>query len=154
MEVERFLQATHRTLQMEHASTKGPGISLECYVQYLAAYGTLIGPEPGVHYARNDELSRPVQKGGTYRSWRLTGLRIHAEYSLGKVTYRTCSPPSMIRVDKRGVPWTLASCNQSILVGSGEWIAAILAATTNDAPPSMAEANLGLIPVPIGFGIK
>jgi len=45
-------------------------------------------PEPGVHYAINSQLRwDAVARTGTDRSWGLTGLRIHAEYSPGKVTY-------------------------------------------------------------------
>ena len=49
---------------MGHALNRGTGISLYYYVQYLVAYGTLIGPEPGVHYARTDQLRWYVRQGG------------------------------------------------------------------------------------------
>ena len=154
------------------------------YVQYLAAYGTLMGADPGVHYATRERkqlagASAREQHDWTDRGGRLTSLRIDAEGRLGKAPYVhtrwfssfTLPPDSALGVHNkqtkkttkrargRGdegtyVPCALASWSQSTSVAFGAWIEPVLVATVNDAPPSRAEANLGSTPGPVLFAIK
>jgi hypothetical protein len=93
-----------------------------------------------VRNSRKQEAGQPLYPHGTWSS----------QSHLQTTGFQT--PASIAR--KRGLPSILVSCKKSTLLGSGAGIPATFDTMVNDAPPSEADANFGLIPVPSLFGMK